>query len=540
MPRSLHRLLAGSAALLTTLAVPALPAYAAEGGVEVSLHFPDVAVVVGGEAKSNALLGWLAPGGAAAEDTRVAGIRLSVDTADVADFATVVIEDDPEIGPDASCDTAGTALTCTLTGPFDIDPEPGMMALAALRVTAKPGATPGASGELTLTAQADDGPVSTYRSAVAIGEEVDLAAVQPKPVTVAAGERATADLRVRNAGPRPVTGSVLLLAGWSERLRDGAGFRNCTYGMLTVCAFDDVLAPGATYALSDPIALRMPVDAAVGSSAASFGVWYTTAEWAEVLATLPDDIVLGPPGTGGETRLESLASAAAAPQVDTNPDNNYLFSEITVGGDRRTDMAAIGATVSGSAGDQVKARVGFVNNGPGTLYHRDFPNTDPATHVTLPAGLRAVQVDDACLPLEWLEDEEPADVGDDGTAGFPEYLCYADAEQTGTGGRLLFDFTFEVGQDEDAAAGRVVINETDLVAGPTIDRNRRNDSAKILVDITGEDGDNGGSGGSDGSGGGLPITGAPTGVVATIGGLLLLVGSAGILLVRRRRIRFTA
>ena len=536
MPRSLHRLLAGSAAVLTALAVPALPASAAEGGVKVSLQFPDVAVAVDGEAESNALLGWLVPGGGAAEDTRIAGIRLSVDTADVADFATVVLEDDAEIGTDASCDTAGTTLTCTLTGPFGVDPEPVVMALAALRVTAKPGGTPGATGELTFTAQADDGPVSTYRSAVAIGEEVDLAAVQPKPVTVAAGGRAAADLRVRNAGPRPVTGSVLMLAGWSERLRDGAGFRNCTYGMLTVCAFDDVLAPGATYALSDPIALRMPADAAVGSSAAAFGIWYTTAEWAEVLATLPDDIVLGAPGTGGDTRLESLASAAAAPQVDTNPGNNYLFSEITVGGDRRTDMAAIGATVSGAAGDRVKARVGFVNNGPGRLYHRDFPNTDPATHVTVPAGQRAVQVDDACLPLEWLEDEDPADV-DDETAGFPEYLCYADAAQTGTGGRLLFDFTFEIGQDKDDAAGRVVINETDLVAGPTIDRNRRNDTAKILVDITGSDGDNGGSGGS---GGGLPITGTPTGVVATIGGLLLLVGSAGILLVRRRRIRFTA
>ena len=539
MPRTAHRLFAGSAAVLTVLAMTSLPASAAEAGPSVSLHFPDVAIAADGEAKSSALVGWLKPGDAAAERAQVGTIRLTVDTADVADFATVVLEDDADSGLDASCGTAGTALKCTLTGPFGVGDEPLMMVLAGLRLAAKPGRTTGDTGKLTFTAQADDGAVSTYSSAVAIGEDVDLEAVEPKPVTVAAGGVATVDLRVSNAGPRPVTGSVLVLAGWSERLRDGDGFSNCTYGLLTVCAFDDVLAPGATYALSESMRLRMPADAAVGSSAATFGVWYTTAEWAEVLSTFPDEIALGRPGTGGVTHLESLVSAAGVPQVDTNFDNNYLFSEIVIGGGRKTDMAAVGATVTGSAGDRVKARVGFVNNGPGTLYHADFSNTDPATHVTVPAGLRAVEVDESCLPLEWLaeDDETEGDFDGDEVAGFPDYLCFADVDRTKAGGRLLFDFTFEVGADSDDAAGQVTINEADLVAGTSIDRNRRNDSAKILVDVTGQ---GGGDAGSGGSGGGLPITGAPTGVVAGVGILLLIAGAAGVLLVRRRRIRFTA
>lgn len=545
MPRTLHRLLAGSAAALTAFATTALPASAAApGGATVRLQFPDVAVAAEGDAKGGALLGWLdAPGATDDDPATVGGIRVSVDTADVADFASVVLHDDAEIGGDVSCGTAGTVLSCTLTGPFDVGADPVALPLAALRVTAKAGGKAGDTGQLAFTAQADDGPVATYRSTVSIGEDVDLAAVDTKPVTVAPGAQGVADLRVSNVGPRPVTGSVLLLFfSWSERLRVGDGFRNCTYGEVTVCAFDDVLAPGATYALSDPMRLRMPADAAAGSSAAALGVWFTTAEWAEVLATLPDGVELGQPGTGGVTRLEALASAAGVPQVDGNPDNNYVLSEVVVGGSRRTDMAAVGATVSGSAGDRVKARVGFVNNGPGTLYHRDFDNADPATHVSVPAGLEAVQVDDACLPLEWLEDIDSGAgfrVDADKIAGFPDYLCSAEADATKPQGRVLFDFTFEIKQ-ASATPGRVTINEAEWVAGPVIDRNRRNDTAKILVDLAGDPGGPGDDSGGSGGGGGLPITGSPTAVVAGTGALLLLAGATGMLLVRRRRVRFTA
>jgi LPXTG-motif cell wall-anchored protein len=49
-----------------------------------------------------------------------------------------------------------------------------------------------------------------------------------------------------------------------------------------------------------------------------------------------------------------------------------------------------------------------------------------------------------------------------------------------------------------------------------------------------------GGGTSDDEGGGLPVTGADTGAVAGIGGALLLLGSAGYLIGRRRRSRFVA
>ena len=48
------------------------------------------------------------------------------------------------------------------------------------------------------------------------------------------------------------------------------------------------------------------------------------------------------------------------------------------------------------------------------------------------------------------------------------------------------------------------------------------------------------SGGEGGESGGLPVTGADTGTVASIGGALLLLGGAGYLIGRRRRSRFEA
>ncbi|MDP9815232.1 LPXTG cell wall anchor domain-containing protein [Spirilliplanes yamanashiensis] len=44
----------------------------------------------------------------------------------------------------------------------------------------------------------------------------------------------------------------------------------------------------------------------------------------------------------------------------------------------------------------------------------------------------------------------------------------------------------------------------------------------------------------DGEGGGLPVTGSDTGMVAGVGGVLLLLGGAGYLIGRRRRSRFVA
>lgn len=534
MPRTLHRLLAGSAAALAAVAGTALPASAAPGGdPSIGLIFPDTTIAVDGAGKTTSVMAWLdVPAGKDGVPTPVRSIRLTVDTADVAGIATVVQDKDEELSPGESCTTAGTVLTCTLTGPFGFD-HAGLelLPLAALRLTAKPGVTVGAAGKIALTAQADNGPVATSTAAVRIGEGVDLAAVEAKTQTVAPGARAAADLRVANAGERAVNGSVLVLVGWSDELLDGPGFTNCTYGILLVCTFTDVLAPGKTYALSNPITVKAPGDAAIGSSAYAFGTWFTPADWKEALAALPSGggrDLLGKPGTGSATRLQGLTSAAGVPQTDSEPTNNSVVSGFVVGGSRRPDMAAVGATVRGSVGDRVKARVGVANNGPGTLYQWHFDNIDLMTRVVVPAGLRAVEVDDDCYP--GLPGDDEGDwSGDDEPVGVSQYVCFPYADRVKAGGRELFDFTFQIDDQAGDAVGSVAINEDDLPPGERIDRDARNDAAKILVDATG----------GTGGGGGLPVTGADTALVAGTGALLLLAGGAGVLLVRRRRLRFT-
>jgi LPXTG-motif cell wall-anchored protein len=532
MRRALHRLLTGSAAALTAvaaLAAPGTPALAADPAVR--LHFPDLAVA-GSSPKATPLFAWIdvpdRPGDAPAA---FAKMTVRVDTAGVADLATVVASGDFQLSDEQSCGRSGTVISCTLTGQFELEPGTNLVALLALEVTAKAGAAQDAHGKLAFSARLGDLPEVTTASTVTIGEGVDLAGVISTPRTVAPGANVDAGLRVSNAGTGPVESVVLVMLGWDPSLSPGVGFSNCRYGILTVCTFDDELAAGTTYELTTPMRLKIPADAAAGSRASALGSWYTPGDFQELIDIAPDlnEETLGPKGTGPAVGLRAVpakaAARAAASQVDTDPKNNILVSEFVVGGSRRPDLAAVGATVTGEPGDKVPARVGFVNNGPGTLYHWTFENTDPSTHIVVPAGLKAVGVDERCFPMMFEDGEAPEDFATDLT-GASEYLCLLEEGRTKAKASTLFDFTFQVRANPSAAAGRVLINEEIFTEYP-IDRDAGNNRAAIAVQLSG------------GQGGGLPVTGANAGLLGAGGALLLLAGAAGLLLVRRRRVRFT-
>jgi LPXTG-motif cell wall-anchored protein len=545
MRRALHRLLTGSAAALigaAVVGVPASPALAADPAV--ILHFPDIAVVAN-SAKINPLYAWIdVPGDPGSAPVQIGKLTVSVDTAGVAEIATVEPADDLAGADGQSCSRAGTVITCTVTDPLVLEAGTNLLPLLALKVTGKPGAAKDSSGKLAFTAQADGDPVVTAESTVTTGEGVDLAGFITKPRSVAPGATVATDLRVANVGPKPVKGVVLAMLGWDPSLLAGKGFSNCTYGILTVCTFDDELATGTTYELSTPMRLRIPSDAAAGSRASALGSWFTPSDFKELLDIAPtstDAEILGPKGTGPAVRLQAMsvnksaslavsakksASQAAGKQVDTNPDNNVLISEVVVVGDHKPDVAAVGATVSGTAGDKVAARVGFVNNGPGTLYHWTFDNTDPATHVTVPPGLRAVEVDDRCFPVS----SALTDLGalDEDVTGAADYLCSTDGGKTKVKAATLFAFTFQVRDDASAAPGQVRINEDLYTDGDVLDSVGSNNTAKIEVSLSG------------GSGGGLPVTGANAALLGVAGAALLIAGALGLLLARRRRTRFTA
>jgi LPXTG-motif cell wall-anchored protein len=533
MHRALHRLLFGSAAALlaaAVVAVPGSPALAADPALR--LHFTDLAVVENAP-KLAPLYAWIdvpeQPNGA---PTVVAKLTVSVDTADVEDIVTVQQIDDLEVGEQQSCGRTGTVLSCTMTGPFELEPGPNLMVLLGLEVAAKAGAAQDETGKLAFSARLDDAPAVSAESKVTIGEGVDLAGVINTPVTVAPGSSVAADVQVSNAGTKPVKSTVLVLLGWDPTLTEG-GFSNCRYGFLTVCTFDDELAVGTTYELAKPMLLKIPADAAGGSRASALGSWHTASDFAELIdmAAQFDGDLLGPKGTGPAVGLKAVPvkaarSRAAGNQVDTKPDNNLLLSEFVVSG-RRPDMAAVGATVKGDPGDQVPARIGFRNNGPGTLYHWTFNNNDPGTHVTVPAGLVAVKVDERCFPVEFEPGTEPEDFPED-LGGASEYLCMLEDGKTKAKGSALFDFGFQVREDPSGEAGKVSINEELFVDSDPIDRDAGNDTAKLVLEVSG------------GGGGGLPVTGANAGLIGAGGALLLLAGAVGLLLFRRRRVRFTA
>jgi hypothetical protein len=546
MHRSSHRLLSGSAAVLIAAAIvaaPGTPALAA--APTLRLHFPDLSVAAG-SVKTDLLFASIdVPAGQGAPPVTVGKLTVTVDTAGVAPIAAVDAPDDLQIADDQVCARAGSVLTCTLSGPLLLGTGTNLLPLVGLQVAGKPGAAAGAHGELKFTAQADAGPVATGHSTVTIGEGVDLAGFDAKPTPVAAGATVAADLRVANVGAKPVTGVVLAMLGWDPSLLPGKGFSNCRYGILTVGTFDDDLATGTTYELSTPMKLAIPSDAAAGSRASAIGGWYTPSDFQELLEVIPDGDdaeVLGPKGTGGPVALRAVPASkkARAAQVDTNLANNVLSSEVVVTGGTKPDEAAVGATVTGAAGDKVRAKLGFVNNGPGTLYHWSFDNTDPATQVTVPAGLRTVQADERCIPMPTEASPEPGDDDDDVTwpsdpsedydvTDASGYLCFTEGGKTKAHAATLFDFTFQLRSGASAAPGQVRINADLFGDGETLDRDAGNDTAKIEVDLTG-----------GGGGGGLPVTGANAGLLGAGGAVLTLVGALGLLLLRRRRTRFTA
>jgi LPXTG-motif cell wall-anchored protein len=534
MHRALHRLLAGSAAALLAAAVVALPGTPAMAAAPaVTLHFPDT-TVAGPLPKVVPLFAWIdVPGKPGELSDPVAELTVSVDTADVDDIATVTATDEFELGEGQNCARTGSVITCTLPGPFEFEAGVSLVPLLVLEVTGKAGAAQDAEGKLAFSVRLAGAPAVTTEATIAIGEGVDLAGVISTPRTVAPGASVDTGLRVANSGTTAVKKAVLVVAGWDPSLSEGAGFSNCRYGFLTVCTFDDLLAVGTTYELSTPLRLKIPADAAAGSRASALGGWYTPGDFRELLGTAPelDEDFLGPKGTGEPVGLrpvpaKAAALRAAAGQVDTDPTNNVMISEFVVGGSRRPDMAAIGATITGDPGDKVDTRLGFVNNGPGTLYHWTFENTDPGTRIVVPAGVRAVVVDERCFPLVF-PDGDPEGFPEDLT-GASEYLCMLEEGVTKAKASNLFDFTFQVREDPSAAAGQVVINDELIVEDVPLDRDASNDSAQIVVAFGG------------GQGGGLPVTGANAGLLGAGGAVLLLAGAAGLLLVRRRRVRFTA
>lgn len=138
----------------------------------------------------------------------------------------------------------------------------------------------------------------------------------------------------------------------------------------------------------------------------------------------------------------------------------------------------------------------------------------PTVLVTIPDAVKLTEADESCVP----------DVGDwdfdaPGNVDGNVYVCFADYGVR-VGDEVTFAFTGKLTGDE-SPAGTVVVD------GGSQDTNAKNDKAAITVSL---------KGGTGGQGGSLPITGAPTGLVALGGAVLLLAGGVAAFVFRRRRV----
>lgn len=504
--------------LAGALVVAAAPASAAETDITLDVYFDNVTLAAGSAGKVRwATIFTSAP-------VTLNDLTIQYDFNDLAGKVDV----SSEFG-DNDCTTPEPhVLRCVRPFPDPIENSRGAYSASLVPTAA---AANGDEGVLKVSFSAQGFSPVTHEATVRIGTGVDLVAGAEHEFSVAPGETFTEPLTVSNAGEVTADGAVASF-DHDYGIRADQRYRNCNYDgdHLLFCRFDEKLTPGASYRA--PLAHTLGADTYAPSFVHGGLYWHTPAEFEAYEARLHRlGLSLGEPGTGGKLTLteQSRTQSAREAQADTDPSNNWSHLSISATGSNGTDLAAIGTEVAGEKDAEVRATIGFHNNGPATLDYRrrDMPVT--YLEVNIPQGTTAVGVPDSCAPLRGSE------LGEWGEPGGARYHCYASTISK-VGEQQTFDFTLRI--DEviaDASAAAKINVPCHCEGGFYDDIQPANDEAAILVNATGDTG--GGGGGADPS---LPITGDSTLRVAGLGGLLLATGAAGFLVARRRRNSFVA
>ncbi|MFE9190357.1 LPXTG cell wall anchor domain-containing protein [Micromonospora sp. NPDC007208] len=387
----------------------------------------------------------------------------------------------------------------------------------------------GDSGDIAVSFLAAGGQRGSYTSQVRVGEGVDLAGGPYTTVSSKPGGKFSAPLAVANTGDTTVSGFVAVFdLAYSIRTKDR--FSNCRYSddHLVSCQFDEEIPVGT--GLVATLNLELGKDTYAPTNQSGHAQFMTTADF-EDLTRVREAVGAraATPGSGPKLTLSAAPGMMRqAAQTDVGPGNDYTGWIIKATGTNGTDLAAIGATLKGRAGAVVTATVGFRNNGPATL---DKVNQDyeAATHTTveLPPGSTAVEVPDNCQLRP----------------GTRTYQCASEMLLV-AGQTYTMKFRLRIDKVIPNARGAVRVNAPcECPGGGSFqdDIKPANDRATIVVNAAqsgGGQGDGDGDGGG-GGGGSLPITGAPTTLIAGIGALLLVTG-LGCCLLARRRSRFFA
>ncbi|MFE9693376.1 LPXTG cell wall anchor domain-containing protein [Micromonospora sp. NPDC005806] len=512
-PRTFRRWLAGLGA--ATALVAAVPA-AATAATDLQLYANDVIIAPTGTIYTITVY-------PLTDVPLSAGSTLTIDRSEVDGFAVVQLP-----FPNRSCTESGAVIRCVVTSAREDNPT-------HLSVSARPGATAGQQAALRLTLDTPDRGTTTARPTITVGEGVNLVAGPGLPIAGPPNALVKAPLSVTNQGEKATRGLVLLVYG-PYPLVPGRRYDNCEYGSrpglipdetVFACTFPDVLEPGTTARLDDSFALRIRPDAWAPNLLRGNAEWVTPAEWDEFLSYNRIDR-LGPNGDDGVLTLDlgTTARANELPQTDLEPFDNLSGLFIRVTGNHRSDLAAEGATARGRVGDTVEVTVGWRNNGPATVAFDGSAPFVTVAMVTVPPGTTAVAVPDTCRDAYAGEDQGW------GHPGSELYECTS-AQRLTRGDHARIPMRLRV-ERAGSLTGQVRLRHR-FREPDSPDLNPANDTAAIRINPA-----TGGGGGGEDDGGSLPITGAPTGLIAGVGALLLVAGAAGYVLTRRRRTRFVA
>ncbi|GAA2492281.1 hypothetical protein [Winogradskya humida] len=335
---------------------------------------------------------------------------------------------------------------------------------------------------------------------------IDLELNPIKDMKLAPGKSADVPIVIRNTGNKTAEGVGVVLVG-ADFISFPAKYTNCEQvdeleG--TVCLFDQPIEGDQIFTLSD----KTPMKVKVAADAPGPGL-YGVGAFALALNDL-DELGLDSAAKAAEStsagtklKLEPLAQARALAgnnDIDENELNEWdnAASFLITVGRNPADSVALGATFTGGIGDKRTIKVGIRNDGPAATASimQGWLST---AEIKLPAGIDPTEIDPSC--------EKMAD---------HVYLCLV-FESLHKGEQQFFSFSGTV--EGTSKPGSITIEP-----GPQ-DTKASNNTAAIEVKLS-----------TGGEGGGLPVTGAPTGFVLGGGAALLLAGGVLFYVARRRRI----
>ncbi|MGC9668271.1 hypothetical protein ACNTMW_17160 [Planosporangium sp. 12N6] len=452
--------------------------------------------------------------------------------------------------PDTCKITSDTA-TCALPSDTRFDDR--------LPVTFVPKAAAGTTVTFTATIKADNASPMTATAQVTL-DGVDLVTDEPAGAQLGSakpGDVTHTPVAWSNVGNKSAA-STTLSFGFDNGLApveyDGCEYAKEGRRTLVTCRIDEELKPGTGYEFvtrdiatgqeTPGIAATVTPDA-YGTKAIDF---YAEGNAATSSLAVKDLRFSRPAKPTKKVALRAAAAkrkagiAAASVDIDDRDNFGAAYYDIT----NSLDLAAIGTTASGQAGDVVAVKLGIRNNGKGSLdSYRS--GGEPATYflVTVPPGTEVTEAPKTCSSI--TEEGDGTTRSDPGQAGGTYYGCIT-GTYLGAGETYTVTFKLKITEVKPDATGTVSLHDKDTPPSDRLyDDNPANDEAPVVINPTGTGGGAGGGAGSGGVGSGgvgggsaLPITGTQTAVAAGVGVVLVGGGAAMYLLARRRQVVLVA